>query len=277
MSTEGTHQIITSDGVTIRAAVSGKGPPLVFLQGAMGDGVLDWGGVVEHLTDRFTCHMPSMRGRGLSGNHPDLSVGRLVDDVLTYVESVGEPTGLVGWSLGAGLATLAAAQSDGLTGVALLEPLAVSQMDEQEQAALGSAVVGAGELAAAGRMTDAVRAFAAYPFTDEDIAVAEDAGYFEASARYVQSMVGFFQQQMEYEGPPGDDLSVLHAVSAPTLVLHGSDTTPFGAFSVSYIAENIPTARVLAIPGAGHAAPLTHPQVLAEAIAEFFAPGRNST
>ena len=144
-----------------------------------------------------------------------------------------------------GLATLVAAQSNDLTGVALLEPLAVSQMGEDEQAALGSAVVGAGELVMAGRMTDAVRAFAAYPFTDGDISVAEDTGYFEASARYVEDMVGFFQQQMAYEGPPGDALSVLHAVSVPTLVLHGSDTTPFGAFSVRYIAENIPRSTVL--------------------------------
>ncbi len=32
-------------------------------------------------------------------------------------------------------------------------------------------------VAAEGRLTDAVRAFAGWPFNDEDIAVAEDAGY----------------------------------------------------------------------------------------------------
>ena len=42
-----------------------------------------------------------MRGRGLSGDHPDLSLGRVVDDMLAYVDSIGEPTGLVGWSGGA--------------------------------------------------------------------------------------------------------------------------------------------------------------------------------
>lgn len=266
-----THFVTTTDGVTIGATVHGQGPPLVFVQGVIGDGDLDWGRVAEHLSPRFTCHLPSLRGRGLSGDHPDLSIGRLRDDVLDYVGSLGEPTGLVGWSLGAGLALLVAAQSDTVTAVAPLDPLAVSRMDEQEREALGGAVARAGELAASGRSADAVRAFAAYPFSDDDIAVADDAGYFEASGRYVQTMGSFFQQQMAYEGPMPDDPAVLSAISAPVLVLHGSDTTAFGTFSARHVADQDPHARVQAIPGAGHAACLTHPEELARVLTEFFA------
>ncbi|MQA63281.1 MAG: alpha/beta fold hydrolase [Actinophytocola sp.] len=270
MSKQRTHYVTTTDGVTIGATVHGQGPPLVFVQGVIGDGDLDWGRVAEHLSPRFTCHLPSLRGRGLSGDHPDLNIARLRDDLLTYVDSIGEPTGLVGWSLGAGLALLVAAQSDAVTAVAPLDPLAVSMMEQQERAALGGAVARAGELAAAGRLADAVRAFAGYPFNDKDIAVADDAGYFEASGRYVQAMGNFFRQQMVYEGPMPDDPAVLNAISAPMLVLHGSDTTPFGTFSARYVADHVPHARVQAIPGAGHAASLTHPEPLAEALAEFF-------
>lgn len=271
MSSHRTHYVTASDGVTIGGTVHGGGPPVVFLQGAIGDGDLDWGRVVEHLTDRFTCHLPNMRGRGLSGDHPDLSIGRLVDDVETYIDSIGEPSGLVGWSLGAGLALLVAARCDAVTAVAPLDPLAVSKMDDQERAAFGGAVARAGELAAGGALTEAVRAFADYPFNDDDIAVADDAGYFEASGRYVQPMVNFFQQQMEYEGPMPDDPAVLSSISAPMLVLHGSNTTPFGTFSAQYVAEHAPNARVHEIPGAGHAASLTHPEALAEALIGFFA------
>ena len=122
MSNQRTHYVTTTDGVTIGATVHGQGPPLVFLQGAIGDGDLDWQALLGHLTDRFTCHLPSMRGRGLSGDHPDLSFGRLVDDVLAYVDSIGEPTGLVGWSVGADLALAVAAQSDAVDAVAPFEP-----------------------------------------------------------------------------------------------------------------------------------------------------------
>jgi pimeloyl-ACP methyl ester carboxylesterase len=83
----------------------------VFLQGVMDDGDMDWSLLVHHLSARFTCHLPSLRGRGLSGDHPDLSFGRLVDDFFAYVESMGHATGLVGWSLGADLALTMAARS----------------------------------------------------------------------------------------------------------------------------------------------------------------------
>lgn len=70
----------------------------------LGVGDLDWQALVKHLTGRFTCHLPSFRGRGLSGHRPDLGPGRLVDDFVAYVDSIGEATGLVGWGAGAGLA-----------------------------------------------------------------------------------------------------------------------------------------------------------------------------
>ncbi|MGH2946554.1 MAG: alpha/beta fold hydrolase [Solirubrobacteraceae bacterium] len=270
MSNQRTHYVTTTDGVTIGATVQGQGPPLVFVQGAIGDGDIDWQALLGHLTDRFTCHLPSLRGRGLSGDHLDLSFGRLVDDVLAYVDSIGEPTGLVGWSLGADLALAAAgAQSGAVDAVAPVEPVMPGLMDEQEQAALGDAVARMGELAAEGRLTDAMREFAGFPFNDDDIAVAEDAGYFEAAGRYVPNLLNFFQQQMEYEGPTPDDPAVLGAISTPVLVLHGSDTKPYATAAARHVADHVPNARIQEIPGAGHAAPLTHPEALAEALTEF--------
>ena len=67
---------------------------------------------------------------------------------------------------------------------------------------------------------------------------------------------------------------MLGAISAPMLVLHGADTTPFLTSSARYVADRVPNARVHEIPGAGHAAPLTHPEALAEALTEFFAPAQ---
>jgi pimeloyl-ACP methyl ester carboxylesterase len=272
MSSQRTHYVTTTDGVTIGATVHGQGPALVFLHGAIGDGDLDWQPVLAHLTDRFTCHLPSQRGRGLSGDHPDLSLDRLVADLLTYVDSIGAPIGLVGWSGGANMALAVAAQSDAVASVAAMEPVANTLMDEQEQAALGAAVMRAGELAQQGNLTAAMRAFAGYPFTDGDIAAAENAGYFEASGRYVPNLLNFFGQLMKHEGPLPDDPAVLGAISAPVLVLHGSDTKPFMKAGARHVAVHVPDARVREIRGAGHATPLTHPEALAEALSEFFAP-----
>jgi len=274
MDTQRTHYVTTTDGVTIGGTVHGQGPPLVFLQGGIGDGDLDWQALLPHLTDRFTCHLPNLRSRGLSGDHPDLSFGRLVDDVLAYIDSIREPSGLVGWSLGAGLALGAAARSDAVAAVAAFEHGVMTLTDEQEQAVFGATLARMGELVAEGRLTDAVRAFAGLPFSDDEIAEAEETGYFEAAGRYVPSLLSFFQQQMEYDGPTADDPAVLGAISAPVLVLHGSEAKPLMTRSARHVADHVPNATVREVPGAGHAAPLTHPEALAEALAGFFSPAQ---
>jgi len=275
MSNQRTHRVTTTDGVTIGGTVHGQGPPLVFVHGMLADGDTDWQALLPHLTGRFTCHLPSLRGRGLSGDHPDLSPGRLVDDILAYVGSIEAPTGLVGWSSGAHLALIVAAtQSDAVGAVIPFEPGVLSLMDEQEQAVLGGAAARMGELAAEGRLTAAARAFAGWPFNDEEIAMADDANYFEAAGRYVPNLVNLLQQWGEYDGPTPDDPAVLGAILAPVLVLHGADTKPFLTASARYVADHVPNARIHEIPGAGHAAPLTHPEALAEALTEFFAPAQ---
>ena len=270
MINQRSHDVTTTDGVTIGGTVHGQGPPLVFLQGVIGDGDLDWNQVVEPLTGRFTCHLPSLRGRGLSGDHPDHSQGRLVDDVLTYVDSIGEPTGLVGWSGGASLALFAAARSVAVNGVAPIEPGMMYLLDEREQAALLGAVAEMVEQAGEGKLPSAMRAFAGWPFNDEELAVAEDAGYFEAAGRYVPNLLNFIQQNDPTEGDP----AVLSAISAPVLVLLGSNTKPFFTTSALHVADHVPNGRVQEILGAGHAAPLTHPETLAEALTGFFGSAR---
>ena len=63
---------------------------------------------------------------------------------------------------------------------------------------------------------------------------------------------------------------MLGAISAPVLVLHGSNTKPFLVTSAQHVVDHVPNARMQEIPGAGHATPLTHPEALAKALTEFF-------
>lgn len=74
------------------------------------------------------------------------------------------------------------------------------------------AVARMGELAAEGRLTDEVPAFAGSVFDDEEIAVAEVAGYFEAAADYVPKLLSFLRQLREYQGPTHEDPAVLGAM-----------------------------------------------------------------
>ena len=78
------HRATSRDGTGIVGSAHGTGPPLVFVHGALADGELEWGEVVPHLVDRFTCHLISTRGRGASRDAADHSSPRLVEDVLGY-------------------------------------------------------------------------------------------------------------------------------------------------------------------------------------------------
>ena len=117
----GVQVAISADGTEIVGRVRGQGPPLVLVHGAWGDGEVAYEALVPHLADRFTCYMPSTRGRGLSGNNANHSVHRLVQDVIAFIHSIGEPVYLVGWS-GIEPPLGAAAQSRAVSAVALFEP-----------------------------------------------------------------------------------------------------------------------------------------------------------
>jgi pimeloyl-ACP methyl ester carboxylesterase len=279
MSTRRIHQVIAADGASIVGTVHGDGPPLLFVQGIMGDGDVDWQALVGQLSDRFTCFLPSWRGRGRSGAHPDVSFGRLVDDVRAYTDSIAGPVGLVGWSAGANLALLAAggAPPDAVHAVAMVGPSMPWLMDEHERAVLARAVARMGELAAEGRSTEAMRAFAAAPFTDNDIVVAEEAGYFEAVGRYVPHLLDVQQQAMAYEGRTPADPAVLGAISAAVLVLYGSQAKSNERIAARHVAAHVPDGRTQQLAGAGHAVPLTHPQELAAALTAFLSPSGQPT
>ena len=265
-----THETMSDDGVTIRATVTGKGPSLVFLQGVIGDGDLDWSALVPQLADHFTCHLPSMRGRGRSDAHPNVRIDRVGQDYATYVESLGEAVGLVGWSAGAGHALSLASRVGAVDATACYEPMVGVLMDEEERADLRRALTRGRELTQEEDLTAAMRTVAAHPFTTEDLAAAERAGYLEAAAHYAPHLLQVFQQVPEHDGPMPEDPEVLGAISSPLLVLLGSETKPLFSKGASHVVASVAGARARVIPGAGHAGPLTHPLEVASELTGFF-------
>ena len=160
---------ISADGTEIVGRVRGQGPPLVLVHGGWGDGEVAYEALVPHLADRFTCYTPSTRGRGLSGDNPDHSVHRLVQDVIAFIDTIGEPVYLVGWSgIEPPLGT--AAQSRAVSAVALFEGYVPHVAEEDDLASLGATIERTGAAAADGRLADAARAFAPFVLTGAEIA-----------------------------------------------------------------------------------------------------------
>lgn len=278
MTEERIHRCVSADGTEIVGRVTGQGPPLVLVHGAIGDGEFAWAELLPHLTDRFTCYLPSTRGRGLSADHPDHSMPRLQEDITAFVASIGEPVCLMGWSGGGPLVLGTAEQVDSVAAVAAWETGA-SAVDAPPEfladiARLGATVEQVGIAAGEGRLTDAVRAFIAGICNDEEIAAVEGTDFHERWSVGIPELLVFFQNVMADKdlGPLAP--AALAQVTAPTLFLVSTETQLDKAFptAAQHIAGQIGSAKVREVQGVGHFAPVVAPEVVAQELTRFFEP-----
>ncbi|RIQ34021.1 alpha/beta fold hydrolase [Jiangella rhizosphaerae] len=266
------HRAVSADGTEIAGRVQGDGPALVLVHGGIGDGEVAWEAMLPHLTDRFSCYLPSTRGRGLSGDDPDHSPPRLEDDVTAFVDSIGEPVHLAGWS-GSGAWVLgAAARSDAVAAVAVYEPTLIPVMGRDDLARTLGTMEQIGAAAAAGRLVDALRAFAPWICTDDEIAALERTDFFQRWAGRVPAMLRFVQHDASYHGPRSTDAEALGRITAPVLLLRGRQTR-LGTFftdSARFIAQHVADPQVWELPGVGHFAPVLAPESVADELITFF-------
>jgi pimeloyl-ACP methyl ester carboxylesterase len=267
-----THRAISQDGTEIVARVHGQGPPIVLLPAGPGDSELSWRHVVPFLSEQGTCYLLETRGRGLSGDNPDHSPDRLVEDVLAFVESLGEPVGLVGW--GSALWARVAAREDApVFGVAAYEPGAGEVMSKESGKRMGEVFAGVGELVAEGRLVDAAHTFiegSEVIYSEEDLATGAPAEFWEAAA---ERLPLFLQESKQAAGsgkPGATSPQELGKITVPALVLHGDRSSRWFTDSVQHVAEHLPDVTVRQIPGAAHFGPYTHGRAVADEMALFF-------
>jgi pimeloyl-ACP methyl ester carboxylesterase len=273
MASDRIHRAVSADGTEIVGRVHGQGPPLVLFHGAPHDGDLAWEALVPHLADRFTCYLPSWRGRGLCTDGEDHTPPRHEEDAAAFVDSIGEPVHVVGWSAGVMTALGAAANSDAVAAVALFEPTVIPLMRDDDLADLGATFQQVGEAAADGRLADAARAFHGFVASDDELA-ALDADYYERSGDAFPSLLRTVQASQTYEGPEATDPETMARIRVPVLLLRGQQTrrAAFYTDCERYVAEHVADPHVRELPGIGHLAPSLAPEPVAEALVTFFEP-----
>jgi pimeloyl-ACP methyl ester carboxylesterase len=269
MGTDPIHHTVSDDGTEIAGRVHGQGPALVLLHAGLGDGDLDCGALVPHLAGRFTCYLPSTRNRGLSGHSPDLSPERHVEDVTAFIESIGEPVGLVAASGGAITALGAAAHSSAVAAVAVYEPIVPEALGEEEGAGFEAAFTRMAELAGEDRLADAARAMMGFLADDEELSSFEASDHFAAAGRFVPVGLEQIQQAFQAELDPTDP-SELAKVSAPVLILHGSQAKlRWFTDGVRHVAEHVARSEVREIPAVGHHAFWVRPEPVVDELIRF--------
>jgi pimeloyl-ACP methyl ester carboxylesterase len=271
--TERVHRAVSPDGTELAGQVYGQGPPLVLVHAGLGNGTLDWAFALPYLRERFTCYCMSTRGRGLSADNPDQSLKRGVEDVVAFVESIGESVALAGPSGGTMFVLGAAAQSTSIAAAAACDPLAFEMLDEQDGVRLHDAVERMAGLAAEGWFIKAGRDWMTEWANRKEMDALSEVGYFEASATYVPLLLQALQEEEDSDGYSPTDPAVLTQISAPVLILQGSQaekTWPWFKESVHHVAEHVPDATVREIPGAGHMGAWVKPKPYAEEMIRFF-------
>jgi pimeloyl-ACP methyl ester carboxylesterase len=257
------RHVTAPDGVRIACEVTGSGPPLVMVHGA-GSARWSFALVVPHLARSFTVIAIDRRGRGDSTDAEDYSLDSEYRDVAAVVRDAGGDSLLFGHSYGGLVAAGAALELD-LPRLALYEP------------AMGGGLATADQIERwEGLLREGERDTVTREFLREIAGNDEEAIELQASTPLWEArrqIVGTLPRELRAELAHRFDPTLFADVSAPTLLLVGSESPEWAKRSVAAHAEAIPNAEKRVLEGQGHGANLTAPEVLAAELSRFFATG----
>ena len=250
----------------------GTEPALVLVHGfgAEKDG---WLAFVEALPAGRRVLVPDLPGHGGSQAGPGVyGAFRLTDEVAAWLAAVTDrPADLVGNSLGGLVATLVASREpDGVRRLVLMDPAGVAAPQPSGLDSLLAAGVNPlvpTTRAEYDRLLDLV--FAGDP---EIPGPARD-----VLARQARDRAPFLRGLFDnIQGDEGDLRAVLPTVRQPTLVIWGAADRVLSPSAAPLWGELLPDARVVVLPGVGHAPMMEAPEETARLVADFllFSPAR---
>ncbi|MDP9485713.1 MAG: alpha/beta hydrolase [Actinomycetota bacterium] len=260
---------VSEDGTAIGYWRRGEGAPLVLVHGTSADHAR-WAPVLPALGERFTVYVVDRRGQEGSGDAADHSLEREVEDVVAVVDSIGAPVCLLGHSYGA-ICSLEAAsrRAARVGGLVLYEPPIPTGM----VAFPAEAVERVEALIEENHRGEAVALFlrevAGMPPREVDRLRAEPAWHKRVVAAHTLP-----REARAAEGYVLDPAR-LREFGTPTLLLLGGESPPFFRAATEAVDEALPDSRIVVMPGQGHVAMHTAPELFASLVVGFLAaPGR---
>jgi pimeloyl-ACP methyl ester carboxylesterase len=257
--------VTSADGTPIAVWVDGAGPPLVMVHGAFADHTR-FDPLVAELRGDLTTFAMDRRGRGASGDAPGYSIEREFEDVAAVVDAVaartGQPAALWGHSYGADCAMGGALRTDQVSHLVLYEPglgspFAPGQVESVETAL----AVGDVETAIRVVVIDIVGG------TEDDLAAMRASPIWPSRLAALPTMPREIRAEGEWVYAPDQ----FAGITAPTVVLAGSESPPVQETATRLAVEAIPGAEVHVLAGHGHFAIQTDPAMVAASIRDVVA------
>lgn len=253
------------DGTPIAVWVEGQGPALVLVHGSLQDHSISEALVAEMRAD-LTTFAVDRRGFGASGDRADYSIEREFEDVAAVVDAVAArvdgPVALWGHSYGASIAMGGAALSRNVSHLLLYEPsLGLTYPQgciEKVERALAE---GDDEEAIVLVLRDVLE------FTDDQVEATRSGPEWGSRVAVAPTVPREARAEQGWTYRPGRFASI----TAPTLLLAGSDSPAPLEQATEAAAAAIPGARVQVLDGHAHVAHRTDPALVAGIVRGFVA------
>jgi pimeloyl-ACP methyl ester carboxylesterase len=256
-----TNHVASADGTKIAFDRLGTGSPVILVAGASTTRAIHTQ-LAQLLAENFSVYNYDRRGRGDSGDTPPYAIEREVDDLDAVITEAGGAAALFGNSSGGVLALHAAARGLPVTKLALWEPPFMVDLDAPRRQK--EYVVELTKLLAAGRHGDAMAHFMKTIGLPEEMIAGMRNAPMWADMEAIAPTLAYDAAIM------GDSMvptALASSVTAPTLVLDGSETGDWAANAAEALADTLPDVRRQTLNGQAHNVSW---EVLAPALIDFF-------
>ena len=247
----------THKSVDLQYRVVGSGDPIVLVHGAAADATT-FRLLEPLLAERFTVVSVDRRGRFGSADADAYALEAEFADLARIVDSLHSPVTIFGHSFGGNVALGTALLGSNVSQLVLYElgrpgDVAAEMHDELARLLDADDRVGAMRLA--------LLEFTRFP--EEWIDDLLETPPWQERLSYAHTIA---RELRAYEEHDYGDLSRL---PVPTLFLVGGDSPPEDLAYAEALARRLPSAQVGVLPGQGHIATVTAPQLVADAITAF--------
>jgi pimeloyl-ACP methyl ester carboxylesterase len=259
------HTLSSRDGTPIGYDVTGEGPALILVDGALTVHSSGSGELATLLAPHFTVYGFDRRGRGASGDTLPYAVDREIDDIEALIDHAGGSAFLYGHSSGGPLAMRAAIRlGSKVSKLAMYEPPYNNDPGAQESWSryLRQLKVALAE----GRRGDAVALFLRFVGTPAEQVDGMRRAPFWPGMEAVAPTLAY--DHAAILGEPWSVPAELAArVPVPTLVMSGDAGLPFMPGAARVLSKAIPQGELRMLAGQTHD---VKPGVLAPVLVEFF-------
>jgi pimeloyl-ACP methyl ester carboxylesterase len=213
------------------------------------------------MADHHTAYVMDRRGRGRSGDGADYSVDREIEDIGAVLDAAGPGSHLLGHSSGA-IYALEAARRFPIGQLVLYEP----PLNFQGPTAT-TLVERMRTNAARGEFDTALTIFA----KEEVKLLEEELCSFRSTPLWAQmtALVPTFIREWDALFELAPTVERYRSISAPTLLLWGSETADHPSFATRVLESTLPNVRSARLDGQGHMANLLAPDLVARMVTTF--------